>query len=158
MKVLFLDVDGVLNHAECDAKSPNGYLGVSEDALRLLAEIIAQTGAKIVLTSTWKEVWEKREEDIWDLDGQYLVEQMKQHGLRIMNKTEDEVLDRGRGIRLWLARHEPVESWVVLDDKIYGDYEKYEILPHLVKTSFGGAGAGLQPEHVEQAIKILNPC
>lgn len=47
----------------------------------------------------------------------------------------------------------------VLDDETFPDYEKYGIDKHLVKTKFFyEKDAGLQEEHAEQAIAILNSC
>ena len=36
MKIIFLDVDGVLNHAGCKAYTPSGYYFVEEDRMALL--------------------------------------------------------------------------------------------------------------------------
>ena len=52
MKVLFLDVDGVLNYEGCDSYF-GSVLFVVEEKVRLLADIIGETDARIVLTSTW---------------------------------------------------------------------------------------------------------
>lgn len=56
MRVVFLDVDGVLTH--------NGYINwqtrhINPAKVGLLGKIIEQTGAAIVLTSTWKDGWDK---------------------------------------------------------------------------------------------------
>ena len=57
MKVIFLDIDGVLNYATTAARAPCGCIGIAEPAVRNLKKIIDATGAKIVLTSTWKSEW-----------------------------------------------------------------------------------------------------
>ena len=54
MKVLFLDVDGVLNYEGCDSYFGSVHF-VVEEKVRLLADIISETDAEIVLTSTWRE-------------------------------------------------------------------------------------------------------
>jgi hypothetical protein len=66
MKVIFLDIDGVLNlnHKERDEYGPLFH----ENFVNNLDLIIQETGAKIVISSTWrysgltimKEMWEKR--------------------------------------------------------------------------------------------------
>ena len=50
MKVIFLDVDGVLNSAQ------DGYsIRLKTDShLKLLQYIVKETGAKIVLSSSWR--------------------------------------------------------------------------------------------------------
>ena len=153
MKVIFLDVDGVLNFAGSEARAPGGFLGIAEKCVKNLKQIVISTGAYIVLTSTWKEEWEKEEDNCAPM-GAYLVRKLKRHGLHIIDKTIDNTFDRGKGITDWLKRHDCVEAWVVLDDDIFEDYEQYNIMPHLVKTKFGVAG--LEEEHVEKAIQILN--
>lgn len=35
----------------------------------------------------------------------------------------------------WMNCHE-TESWCVIDDEIFPDYEKYNIMAYLVKTSY----------------------
>ena len=39
MKVIFLDIDGVLNDAYTDAKSPNGFIGLDDNKIECLKEI-----------------------------------------------------------------------------------------------------------------------
>ena len=50
-KVIFLDVDGVLNSNETLGRSWNESL--EKPLLKLLLKIISKTNAKIVLSSTW---------------------------------------------------------------------------------------------------------
>lgn len=51
MKVLFLDIDGVLN---CHDARPNGYCGIHPGKVRLLDQIVERTGCRIVLASAWR--------------------------------------------------------------------------------------------------------
>lgn len=74
--------------------------------------------------------------------------------MHILDKTRDKVNDRGHGIQEWLSRHPEADRWVVLDDDIFKDYEECGIMPHLVKTYFGGDG--LNADKASAAIKILN--
>ena len=59
MKIIFLDIDGVLNYRGCKSKSPSGCYGIEQDKVKLLKNIVEQTNAKLVLTSTWKTDWYK---------------------------------------------------------------------------------------------------
>ena len=56
---VFLDVDGVLNCRSTEDITPNGFTGVEDKKIALLADFVHETGAKIVLTSTWKD------KDLW---------------------------------------------------------------------------------------------
>ncbi len=85
MKVIFLDVDGVLTH--------NGYVNwqtrhIDPVKVELLRKMKSQTGAIIVLTSTWKDGYDKKEEakeDYYVILENALVE----YGLEIYDITDD---------------------------------------------------------------------
>lgn len=51
MKYLFLDIDGVLN---THFRHPNGYCTLEVPKVRLLEDIVADTGCKIVVSSAWR--------------------------------------------------------------------------------------------------------
>lgn len=55
-KVIFLDVDGVLNCHSTKDKC-DGYIGIDDKKVSLLKEIVDTTGAIIILVSSWKEWW-----------------------------------------------------------------------------------------------------
>ena len=157
MKLIFLDVDGVLNYGGCKARSATGCLGIEDEKVKLLRQIIDQTGAIVILTSTWKTEWFPSAfiEDL-PKEGQYLERQLAKHKVYIRAKTEDpEWARRGRGI-LDFINHWPhdVESFVILDDESF-DFEFEGIDDKFVHTSFAD---GLLPEHVEKAVSILNGC
>lgn len=157
MKLIFLDVDGVLNYGGCKARSATGCLGIEDEKVKLLRQIIDQTGALVILTSTWKTEWFPSAfiEDL-PKDGQYLERQLAKHKVYIRAKTEDpEWARRGRGI-LDFINHWPydVESFVILDDESF-DFKFEGIDDKFVHTSFA---EGLLPEHVEKAVSILNGC
>jgi len=58
MKIVFLDIDGVLNHA-CTKERFQSYIGIDEGNLRNFVEFIKRARAKeeteVVLTSSWRE-------------------------------------------------------------------------------------------------------
>lgn len=72
--------------------------------------------------------------------------------------------NRPHEIAVWLSMwnalrdvHEHVFGFVSLDDDFTAkQYAKYGMQHHLIKTTFYGKHGGLQPEHVQQAIDILN--
>lgn len=105
-----------------------------------------------MLVSSWKHRWYKDNKELQDNLANYLDQRLAEENLKIIDKTEG-TSDRGTGIVKWLSEHS-VESWIVLDDEIFPDYEECGIMPHLVKTSF--YDGGLKDKHVEMAIKTLN--
>jgi hypothetical protein len=151
-KIIFLDVDGVLNSNDTEDIF-KGFIGLDYSGIKLLREIIDATGAEIVLVSTWKIGWSKDNKESQNDLANYLDARLAEEGLKIMDKTEGSVSDRGTGIVDWLSKY-PVESWIVIDDEIFKDYEECGIMPHLVKTSF--YDGGLKEKHVEMAIEMLN--
>lgn len=55
MKIIFLDVDGVLNHSESPGwKVTNHGFVLDEKCLNILKDVLLKTEAKIVLSSTWR--------------------------------------------------------------------------------------------------------
>lgn len=147
MKVVFLDVDGVLNSdAFADYMlSEKNFDIFREDtldprAIVQLKKIIEATGAKIVLSSSWRYEEETRNA---------VRRQLQEKGLDFVDTTTlqtDITLSRGKEIDLYLREHPEIEEYVILDD----DYA--DSMPHHVKTTFK---YGLTREKAEEAIKIL---
>ena len=52
-KVIFLDIDGVLNDGHHDATKPI----IDSKMVSFLAHIVCETNARIVLSSSWKHAW-----------------------------------------------------------------------------------------------------
>lgn len=153
MKVIFLDIDGVLNCDATNDRAPSGCIGIDDSKVSLLAKIVERTGAIIVLTSTWKSEW-SREPDFCSKDCAYLNQKLSAVGLTIAAKTSDQVVNRGSGISAWLSNKPDVDGWVVLDDDIFADYHRYGIMQHLVHTKY--RDGGLRLAHIEEAVRILN--
>lgn len=154
MKIIFLDIDGVLNFKDCDAIF-DGYYFASDNKLKLLKEIIDQTGANIVLSSDWKIGWIHKNGG--KNSPQYkrfvaLEEKMREFGISLFSKTPTcDSGYRGDEIKLWLQNwNEEVTDFFILDDM--DDVKPF--VNKLVRTSF--LKGGLQREHVEKAVKILN--
>ena len=154
MKLIFLDIDGVLNCMGSKSRC-QGFIGIDNDKVKRLKQIVDATDAKIVLTSTWKKHWDKNK-DFNEPMGKYIDQKFKKQGLRVMDKITDDGKHRGTGIIDYINNfHTDVESWIVLDDEYFPDYKECHILSHMVETDFYNGG-GLQDSHVELAIKLLN--
>lgn len=155
MKVIFLDIDGVLNSRSYDRKRNwNEQTDIDESRLPLLKSIVKATGAKIVLSSTWRQHWNRNPERC-DADGEYINRTFAKFGLEIFDKTPGLGLyfDRPDEIRAWLnCIEEDVESFVILDDYRYNWGNLSE---NFVKTN-PNFGLGLEEEHVQKALEILN--
>lgn len=153
MKVIFLDIDGVLNSdAYFDSIKDRVMEGIEADidikTIELLNKAVKETGAKVVLDSSWRY---RRKAD-------ELQEVLAKYGISI-EKTPFIDNRRGEEIRQWLNEAEyvgyNVEDYILLDDDIFDDFDK-EILEHLIKmdnTNSRGFGSGLQERDVSEIIK-----
>lgn len=151
MKVIFLDVDGVLNSYSFASKmmEEEGVSIFREDILdksciSCLKQIVQRTGAEIVLSSSWRKFTDARAS---------LAFQLAENGLAIHSDTPVSATNgrRGNEISAWFSSHRdvPVEAYVILDDNSDMSFHS----SHLVQTSlFDG---GLRPEHVQQAVTLL---
>lgn len=156
MKVIFLDIDGVLNHEnhykwlmETDEPTPlqrvYPYSEFNPRSCKILNRIIDETDAKIVLSSSWR------------LDGITRMNNLfKYFGLpRIYDITPSLCerfgsLCRGKEIDKWLNEHPEVTKYVILDDD--SDMEEHQ-LPFFIKTD--PYKDGLNNEIANKVIEIL---
>jgi len=138
MKIIFLDIDGVLNDAPTILEKENDL--PAKNHLECLKQIVDATGAQIVLSSTWRLFPQSRND---------VKNALRNVGLEFVDRTK-ELHDRDKEIREWLSRHPEVESYVILDDE--NEFSN-ELAKHQVLTTFY---EGLLPKHVPLAIDILN--
>lgn len=156
MKIIFLDVDGVLNYSGCRERTPQGYYFVCDDRLERLAAIIAQTDAKVVLSSSWRKGYYDAEGGDMTPDAKdffLLRDKLLEYDIAIIGYTPMfQTPYRGSEILYWLE-HEgtgyDIESILILDD----DKDMSPLTDFLVRTSFFD---GLQPKDVEKSVQILN--
>lgn len=146
MRVIFLDIDGVLNHSACHEA---GRALIDPDCVGRLNAIVRRTGAVLVISSNWRGLVH---EGVMTLDGFRWL--LRSHGLeaKIVDVTcpdDDEPL-RGAQIRRWLAEHPEVEGILVLDD---APVSLGELARHVLYTN---DTCGLADEDVEKAVEILS--
>ena len=151
MKIIFLDVDGVLNSDEYFDKIKNlDIQGIERDIdvekIKLLKKAIDATGAEVVLSSSWR----------YTRNAQYLKELLSKYGIYV-DSTPYIQNERGLEIRKWLSEHQDVEDFVILDDEIFESYDE-ELMKKLVKISNGNGrsfGEGLLLSDVDKIIEKL---
>ncbi len=149
MKILFLDIDGVLNGQAYVRNCGHFGLIIDPRRMALLKEIIDATDAKIVLSTSWREHWSPVAARC-DAIGQQLNRIFGEYRLEIYDKIPQMNFKREQEIRAWLDDY-PVERFAVLDDQLLAaDF----LTGHFVWTS--DLRGGLDPEDVQKAIAILN--
>lgn len=156
-KVIFLDVDGVLN-------ADNGGEKIEEQYVRRLAHIVEETGAEIVLSSSWRYAYTgymNPEQPYSNNDIELLIAMLEKYHLRILDTTADltsGAYARPLEIRLWIQEQADLERFVILDDEIFwawnwlADY--FVCTTHL--NDKGKCVYGMTDEDAEKAIEILN--
>src|SRR5258707_9628164 len=60
MKIIFLDMDGVLNCYDTTDRIVfppwnQTFLGLDNDKVQLLSKLVQETGAKVIISSSWRE-------------------------------------------------------------------------------------------------------
>lgn len=147
MKVVFLDVDGVLNSDDWAWDLFNKY-GVQvyrenilyEPALLQLRRIINETDAKIVISSSWRKIPSAYNDlKMW----------LNKYGMAIYDKTPYVGKTRGHDISAWLKKHSGIDEYVILDD----DSDMDDQFDHFVMTNYF---VGLTKENADECIKRLN--
>lgn len=152
MKVIMLDIDGVLNEDTTPTRTKSRVMFIDEEKLLRLKRIVDETGAKIVLSSTWRY---DRNDPEHNGDFLELQEAFRQVGLEFYSYTPVDAVGirRGMEIKAWLGTHPEVDRYIILDDELF-DYAERGLLPRLVKPSF--CDGGLTEELAEEAIGMLN--
>lgn len=161
-KVVFLDIDGVLNSNfwnETHTKELSAGSLIDDEKIGLLAELIRRTDAQIILHSGWRFWFDSAGQPL-RAEAEKLVELLADAGLMIAGFTPDlttEEIRRTKKFSLvkadeilaWLRAHPDVNGWVVLDDL---DLHHARIAQHQVKTD---PAVGLTLEDVAKAEEIL---
>ena len=152
MKILFLDVDGVLNNNLTRTITFDGWCFVDDYLVKRLKRIIDATGAKIVLSSTWRDGWNREDESKNEPFFNQLRNKLKEYGMEIWDALPMPMRpSRGTAINEWFELHKDlnIESFVILDDW----YDMGIYRDHLIQIS---GSIGLTNEDVNEAISFLN--
>ena len=150
MKVIFLDFDDVLNGDAYVRRQGRFGVILDPEKLHLLKTIVAATGARIVLSTSWREHWSVVAEDC-DNIGHDINRIFHEYGLSVFDKTPQLTNSRQDSILQWLNRHPQVDAFVVLDDQFL---DAPFLREHFVRTS--NYRGGLDQDDVENAIAILS--
>ena len=136
-RVIFLDIDGVL----APIRQWDRYGDLDPACIQVLNEIVAQGGADVVISSTWRHG-----RTVVEL--QEILEAAGFTG-RVLDKTPTGAPGTGRGdeIGAWLAEH-AVGGYVIVDDHV----DMGELRTHLVLTH---PAHGLRPADVPRAVAML---
>ena len=155
-KIIFMDVDGVLNYTKWyyGDRNPGNLYGqegdIDPECVRRIVNICEKTGAKIVLSSGWRV----NKSAIGRLERAGFPE-----GL-IFSQTPELIWNclhshtgsysRGREIDMWLSEHPDTYDYVIIDDR--EDFSDEQKRLHFVHVN---SDIGFTNKNMNKAIKIL---
>ncbi len=139
-RVIFLDIDGVL----APIRTWERYGDLDPACIQVLNEIVACSGAHVVVASTWRHGKSVAQlQDLLDEEG---------FAGRVLDKTPTGIpgASRGEEIAAWLAENDTA-TYVIIDDHAdMGDLGRYLVQTH--------PAHGLRPADIPRALAMLmNP-
>jgi len=146
MRVIFLDIDGVLNYPDC---FDPGRAWIDPGCIARLNLLVQRSKAVLAITSTWRGLVHSGK---MTLDGLRWL--LGSHGLEAtiegITGPDAQTPDRGQQILRWLQEHPRVEAFVILDD----DTVTIDGLAHHVVRI--DDASGLTDEDIDRASAILD--
>lgn len=164
-----MDIDGELTYSNY---RNNKTANIDIEKVKLLKEICDKTGAKVVISSSWRgsedytpkiyyvlrEILSKNDIEVLG-DTPYLKTEIVGDVSKTIKLEENLNIKckygtgRAAEIQKWINEHE-VESFVILDDEDW-QWSDYGYENNWIQPTWFGDG-GLKREHVDMAINILN--
>ena len=160
MKVIFLDFDGVLNVIP---QGHDDFGGIFHPQfVDNLKRILDETGAKLIISSSWRHGGLERMKRMWEFRGYPgdIIAITPDLWRNVVGEDFHERMERGHEIQSILDRMPEITNYVIIDDDD-------DMLPsqrsHFVMTSNNinhpdciDIGYGLTNECANKAIRILN--
>ena len=157
MKVIFLDFDGCVTTEKTRYK-------LDPAKLELLKEILDKTGAKLVISSSWRKYTLEATKEYLSTVSHFVpfpfpfVDDIIGVTERLYIKCKDEnyySVPRGMEIDLWIRKwnkhnEDKIENYIILDDDLDMLISQQD---HFIHTHWR---TGLNKRDVKKAIKILN--
>ena len=123
MKLIIIDIDGVLNNGDTTerVRPPEGgsYIGIDPILMERFRTIVIKTDAHIVLSTTWRK---------FEFFRDHLLEKMGDIASRVIGDTP--VLDwksRAEEINAWISSHPEIkiDKFIVIDDLGCDDLDSF---------------------------------
>lgn len=170
-KIVFLDVDGELTYSAYENPDTED---IDIEKVKLLKEICNRTGAKVVITSSWRGNEEYTPKCYYTLtnilshfkidvlgDAPYVPAEPEHEidwtkGVTIGELSRTNVkygTGRAAEVQKYMQDND-VDNFVILDDDDW-DCHRYGYGDNWIRPTWYGDG-GLKREHVEEAVRLLN--
>lgn len=146
VNIIFLDFDGVLLNRNSYSRASGSQSAADPKCVAILNRIIEETGAHIVVTSTWRKGQSRTT----------LADILYMWGVKGIVRDLTPVLllaSRGEEIQYWIYRfvdagREPLGQFTIIDD----DVDMGELTCRLVRTN---GEVGLTEQDADRAIAML---
>ena len=186
-KIIFLDIDGVLN---CENGYKNGYCEYKEmivdsgeknhyqqfypPSKKLINKLIEETGAQVVISSTWRHSGIKFMRNVWKEEGMSgeIIDITPDLFMATTRKDIKYRIPRGCEIDSWLKEsslrvvkwskekleeymvESDIENYIIIDDDSDMLYKQKDHFVHVLPSPRNKEG--FNEENYEQAVGILN--
>jgi hypothetical protein len=160
MKAIFLDFDGVLNVIP---QGHDDFGGIFHpEFVENLKRIIEETGAKLIISSSWRHMGLEKLHMMWEHRGYpgEIIGITPDLWRNVVGEDFHEKMQRGHEIQAILDQYYQITNYVILDDD---DDMLISQRGNFVKTSCNinhpdciDIGYGLTKECANRAIRILN--
>lgn len=123
MKVIFLDIDGVVN-CQTTMQRHRGTIGIDPYKAFTVARLVERVDAKVVLSSTWR-LWEDARAEVRKQVCKFIDVTPRLYRDLKTNEIVDDYdrdkggvtsVERGHEIKTWLDAHPEVTDYAILDD------------------------------------------
>jgi hydroxymethylpyrimidine pyrophosphatase-like HAD family hydrolase len=162
MKVIFLDIDGVINSnfwLESHQQEISDGTLIDKEKIELVAKIVHKTGAVLVMHSGWR-FWFDNDMKPIRKEAQNLIDLLLDSGLSIYSMTPDLTTEEIRKTKmfskvkaseifLWLKQNPNIDKWIVLDDI---DLHNDELGIRQIRTN---PETGITEKDADKAIEML---
>lgn len=146
-KILFLDIDGVLNsevYYKTSFKSENSSSRFDPKSVELIKKLIEEFSLQIVISSTWR--YGATDRLMHELKNSQLIGYLYHEWFTPVIHPAH----RGTEIKLWLELHPEVSDYIIIDDD---ENMLKEQLKRFVKTDLH---EGMTEEHFNRVRAILS--
>lgn len=159
MKVIFLDIDGVLNYTNWYVSEryqnmqmdDNTEVDIDPECAKRIINICNETDAKIVITSDWRLSWYGTILRLGrgGIPQDYILDKTPERLWKMFSGAKIDI-SRGAEIDDWLTLHPECKNYVIIDDRT--DFKEYQ-KPNFIHIN---PMVGITDEDTNLAISILN--
>ena len=139
-----------MNNRHTRTRTSDGWCFVDDHLVQRLKDLLDLSGARLVLSSTWREGWHQENESLNDVSFTELRNKFREFNIEIFDRTGEMRQNRWQSIKEYMARprEDSIEHYVIIDD--WDDMGEYS--NHLVWTN---PSTGLTDDGIEEALRIL---